>query len=344
MRIEKLPGSLAAWIQSSRSGFFAARRGGIAPWTQIHAEVTACAATAISGQRFGEAGYRIAPPEACPAPARAVTNVGRGTKTRIKTHGGTTARDGEPRPTGEPQRAQGKTAMSASGHRLQPRALPCERGRRAGGLAVALADAATKGSMWFGWSGRRAEETSEDASSCSAESGVTYATIDIAERDYQRFYNGFANGALWPLLHYRTRPAALPPAPDYEAYRAVNRAFAAGAAAAAAARRPDLDPRLPADDHGRGIAGARAWRNRIGFFLHVPFVPPSFLQVLPPADELVAALSACDVIGFQTRGDADMFLQNVSRIARRAAAAQDGRLFHHGREVRRSPRRSASTP
>ena len=33
--------------------------------------------------------------------------------------------------------------------------LPSERGPRAGGLAVALADALRPGSLWFGWSGRR---------------------------------------------------------------------------------------------------------------------------------------------------------------------------------------------
>jgi trehalose 6-phosphate synthase len=72
--------------------------------------------------------------------------------------------------------------------------------------------------------------------------------------------------------------------------------------------------------------------NRIGFFLHVPFVPPSFLQVLPPADELIAALSACDVIGFQTRLDAEMFRQNVAESLR--VQPQDWRYPYHGREVK----------
>ena len=31
--------------------------------------------------------------------------------------------------------------------------LPSERGAKAGGLAVALADALQPGSLWFGWSG-----------------------------------------------------------------------------------------------------------------------------------------------------------------------------------------------
>ena len=34
--------------------------------------------------------------------------------------------------------------------------LPSERGAKAGGLAVALADALQPGSLWFGWSGRLA--------------------------------------------------------------------------------------------------------------------------------------------------------------------------------------------
>ena len=186
---------------------------------------------------------------------------------------------------------------------------PGEKAATAGGLAVALADAATEGSLWFGWSGHRADETSATANIIIAEDGVTYATIDIAERDYQRFYNGFANGALWPLLHYRTgllRYAR----PDYEAYREVNRAFA-----------ETLMPLLqPGDliwvhDYQLMTLGAelraRGVENRIGFFLHVPFVPPSLLQSLPPAAELLAALSACDVVGFQTEGDVRVFLDNV---------------------------------
>jgi trehalose 6-phosphate synthase len=207
---------------------------------------------------------------------------------------------------------------------------PGEQAAVAGGLAVALADATTEDSVWFGWSGYRAEETSEEASIVLAESGVTYATIDIAEGDYQRFYNGFANGALWPLLHYRTSLLRFN-RPDYEAYRTVNRAFARA-----------LLPLLRPDDlvwiHDYQLMAmgaelrALGVENRIGFFLHVPFVPPSFLQVLPPADELVAALSACDVIGFQTGADADMFLQNVTESLG-LHPLPDGHYSYHGRDV-----------
>jgi len=207
---------------------------------------------------------------------------------------------------------------------------PSAKAATAGGLAVALADAATSGSLWFGWSGRRAEEASLKASISLSEEGVTYATIDIAERDYQRFYNGFANGALWPLLHFRTGLLRFNRS-DYTAYRAVNRAFAE-------ALLPLLQPgdliwihdyqlmTLAAELRALGL------ENRIGFFLHIPFVPPSLLQVLPPAAELMTALSACDVIGFQTQGDATAFLDNAALFLG-AAPDAGGHYVYAGRDV-----------
>jgi trehalose 6-phosphate synthase len=198
---------------------------------------------------------------------------------------------------------------------------PTEKAATAGGLAVALADAATAGSLWFGWSGRRAEETSTAANLTTSEEGVTFATVDIAERDYQKFYNGFANGALWPLLHYRTGLLRYN-RPEYEAYRAVNRAFAEA-----------LVPLLKPDDliwiHDYQLltmaAELRALGivNRIGFFLHIPFVPPSLLAVLPCAGELMASLSACDVISFQTLADKNTYLDNVTASLGVRADAQD---------------------
>ncbi len=207
---------------------------------------------------------------------------------------------------------------------------PNEKAATAGGLAVALADAATKDSLWFGWSGRRAEQTSTEAAITLSDDGVTFATIDIAERDYQKFYNGFANGALWPLLHFRTGLLRFN-RPDYEAYRDVNRAFAQA-----------LLPLLQPDDliwiHDYQLmtmaAELRALgvENRIGFFLHIPFVPPSLFQVLPPAGELLAALSACDVIGFQTAGDIHIFLENIV-VSLGVQPNAANRYTYAGREV-----------
>ena len=206
---------------------------------------------------------------------------------------------------------------------------PNEKGATAGGLAVALADAATPGNIWFGWSGKRADRTSKTAN-LTVNDEVTYATIDIAEQDYYKFYNGFSNGALWPLFHFRTGLLRFN-RPEYEAYRNVNRAFAEA-----------LVPLLRPDDliwiHDYQLMTMAAElrdlgvTNRIGFFLHIPFVPPALLAVLPPAAEIVAALSACDVVGFQTEGDRKAFLDNAALLLE-ARPDQHGRYYYDTRTV-----------
>ena len=103
--------------------------------------------------------------------------------------------------------------------------LPSERGAKAGGLAVALADALQPGSLWFGWSGRRSARGSATTHIQRSE-GITYATIDLTEADYRAFYVNFSNGALWPLLHFRLGLLDFR-TEDYDGYRAVNRQFAA---------------------------------------------------------------------------------------------------------------------
>lgn len=206
---------------------------------------------------------------------------------------------------------------------------PHEKGATAGGLAVGLADAATPGSMWFGWSGKRALETSTKAEMVTAD-GVTYATIDLGERDYTRFYNGFANGALWPLFHFRSGLLMFS-RPDYEAYRAVNRAFAKA-----------LLPLLQPDDliwiHDYQLLTMAAELrelgvvNRIGFFMHIPFVPPALLAVLPPAAELLAGMSACDVVGFQTERDRLAYL-DCAKAFLNVNPDREGRFAFRERQV-----------
>ncbi len=179
---------------------------------------------------------------------------------------------------------------------------PGERGATAGGLAVALKDAVTRrDAVWFGWSGATAEATS--ATPREAVHGrLTYATIDLGAADYRQYYQGFSNGALWPVLHYRLGVARFD-REDWIGYRRVNAAFAAA-----------LAPMLRADDtvwihdfHLFSLAAelrALGCKQRIGFFLHVPFPPRQVFAGLPHAQSILEALAAADVIGVQTGDDA----------------------------------------
>jgi trehalose 6-phosphate synthase len=188
---------------------------------------------------------------------------------------------------------------------------PSDRGPRAGGLAVALADALRPGSLWFGWSGRRSARTDHQPALQEAD-GVTYATIDLSEADYRLYYAGYSNGALWPLLHFRLGLVDYH-SDEYEGYRVVNRRFAA---CIAPLLRPD-DLIWVHDYHliplGEELR-ARGVRNRIGFFLHTPFPPPELIYALPHANELLASFCSYDVVGFHTLGYRAAFLACLQTV------------------------------
>ncbi len=189
--------------------------------------------------------------------------------------------------------------------------IPKSRGATAGGLAVALRDIMTPGSMWFGWSGRLTAEPSLQPSIVDAR-GVTYATVDLASDAYKAFYVGFANGVLWPLFHFRlglmrfTRE-------DYEGYLAVNRSYAD---ALGLVLQPG-DTIWAHDYHlipfGR-MMRQRGFRGPMGFFLHVPFVPPSMMEAVPVGRELIEDLCAYDLLGFQTEEHARDFRDCAERM------------------------------
>lgn len=167
-----------------------------------------------------------------------------------------------------------------------------------GGLAVALTAALREmGGIWFGWSGEITEEFTGQINFQRTD-GVTTATVDLEEQDVDEYYNGYANRTLWPLFHYRIDLA------DFErgfaeGYQRANERFADTV-------RPLIEPDdlVWVQDYHMFPLGAelrkRGVKNRIGFFLHIPWPPRRLLVTLPEAPELVTALFEYDVIGFHT--------------------------------------------
>jgi trehalose 6-phosphate synthase len=167
-----------------------------------------------------------------------------------------------------------------------------------GGLAVALSAALRDHrGLWFGWSGETAEEFTGHID-LQRHEGVTTATIDLEEQDVDEYYNGYANRTLWPLLHYRIDLA------EYDrsfagGYERVNERFA-----------DTVQPLIEPDDlvwvHDYHLIPLgqqlrdRGVKNRIGFFLHIPWPPARLMVSLPFHEGLVLSMLAYDVIGFQT--------------------------------------------
>jgi trehalose 6-phosphate synthase len=161
--------------------------------------------------------------------------------------------------------------------------------------------------------------------------GVTVALVDLEEQDRQEYYNGYANKTLWPLFHYRIDLAAYERSFG-EGYERVNKRFA-----------ETLRPLIEADDliwvhdyHLIPVARhlrALGVENRIGFFLHIPWPARRLVTTLPRHRQLVEALFAYDLVGFQTADSREAFEDYIVKEAAGSVAA-DGRAEAFNVETR----------
>jgi trehalose 6-phosphate synthase len=204
-------------------------------------------------------------------------------------------------------------------------------GESVGGLAMALAAALREYSgLWFGWSGKTTPEFTGQLSMQKVD-GVTVATVDLEEADVEEYYNGYANKTLWPLFHYRTDIAAYDRAYG-EGYERVNRRFA-----------ETIRPLIERDDlvwiHDYHLIPlARELRqlglkNRIGFFLHVPWPAHQLLITLPGHRQLVESLFDYDLVGLHTADYLQAFEDYVLNEAGGASPAP-GVLKAFGRTLK----------
>ena len=200
-----------------------------------------------------------------------------------------------------------------------------------GGLAVAvMAAMRERGGLWFGWSGQVFER--EPGPPDVFDHGpVTYALVDLSQQDYEQYYKGYANRTLWPLFHYRLDLTEFA-RPYFIGFQRVNQLFAS-----------KLLPLLEADDviwvhdyHLIPMADqlrTAGCRQRIGFFLHIPWPSLDIFLALPNHREIVRALCAYDLVGFQTEADLRHFFEYIELEAG-GGVYGDGRVEAFGRTLR----------
>lgn len=201
-----------------------------------------------------------------------------------------------------------------------------------GGLAVGVLNALeSSGGLWFGWSGDLAEGEAAEAR-VRTRRGISYATIDLDEHRFERYYNGFCNNTLWPLFHYSVGFLEYERS-QFETYGEINALFAR-----------KLLPLLQSDDliwvHDFHLIplGARLRElgvtQPLGFFLHTPFPSFEVMRALPVYKELLHEFCAYDVVGFQTERDLRAFRDSMAQPEVGATVAADGSLHCLGRTVR----------
>jgi trehalose 6-phosphate synthase len=173
-----------------------------------------------------------------------------------------------------------------------------------GGLASALIPMVKEsGAMWVGSSGHAgdAAQTRDSFARIESLGAGALATVDMPAKHYRGYYEGFANSALWPALH--SRPDLIQTnADEYASYREIN-AFMARELL----RFDGPEAVYWIQDYHFLTLGAELRRfeidRPIGFFLHTPWPERSAIAAVPHHSDLVSAMLAYDLIGFQTEDD-----------------------------------------
>ena len=179
-----------------------------------------------------------------------------------------------------------------------------DRKREVGGLVSALLPAlAETNGIWLGWSG--AERDPGLRLRIEDGEAFTRAQFDYPPTWRERFYSGFCNQSLWPLLH--AFPGRVRYVDDeWSCYVEANHAYAQMVREAGGPNAEvwiqDFHLMLTARDLRR-----LGHRGRLGFYLHVPFPPFDVFETMPWAAEVMAALLEHDRIGLQAHRWAENF-------------------------------------
>ncbi|KJS31372.1 MAG: alpha,alpha-trehalose-phosphate synthase [Desulfatitalea sp. BRH_c12] len=214
-----------------------------------------------------------------------------------------------------------------------------QAGPSSGGLVTALAPVLKgRGGLWIGWPGTSeasAEALKRAMSDASSIAQIDFAPVSLTSGEIDTYYAGFSNEILWPLFHDMAGRCNFDPE-YWSSYQAVNRKFAAKILQHL---RPD-DYVWIHDYHLLCVGQAlreMGVKERIGFFLHIPFPSPDIFLQLPWGLDILKALLSCNLIGLQTMRDQRNFIQCVRKHMMEATVEGGGQiltLFLDNREVR----------
>ena len=185
-----------------------------------------------------------------------------------------------------------------------------------GGLVTALAPVLkNRGGLWIGWPGTHKTDgkgLNQILAAASLESGFTLKPVMLSLEEVEKYYYGFANEIIWPQFHDLLGRCNFDPS-YWPCYQKVNSKFAGV-----------IYENLKSNDYiwiqdYHLIPSAQALRglgvkNKIGFFLHIPFPPLDIFMKLPWRFQLMQSLLHYDLVGFQTMRDCCNFKQCASAL------------------------------
>lgn len=184
-----------------------------------------------------------------------------------------------------------------------------------GGLATGLGSIYySRNSLWLGWPGLIQKRMSQDDQDKVSEilEERQCKPVFLSESEYEKYYNGLCNKAIWPLFHYFYQYARYENS-EWKAYTQVNKKFCD--AVCSVAQPGDI---IWVHDYQLmllpGMIREKIPDATIGFFLHIPFPPFELFRLIPWRKEILSGLIGSDLIGFHTFEYLRYFLNNIRRI------------------------------
>jgi trehalose-6-phosphate synthase len=189
--------------------------------------------------------------------------------------------------------------------------------RPASGLVTGLEPTLrASGGLWIAYGGGSADRVYSDRMGRLAvppeAPEYTLRRLWIEEEQYERYYSGFANEALWPLCHMaHTQPSFR--MADWLSYQAVNETFAR-----AAVEETGAGGLLLVQDYHFALV-PRLIREQAphvvtSLFWHIPWPSSEMVSICPWKETLLAGMLGADILGFHTRQYCLNFLETAQRF------------------------------
>ena len=197
----------------------------------------------------------------------------------------------------------------------------------AGGLITALDPILRENkSLWIGWPGAGEDAPVQELlDQFGAEQGYQLIGVPLSLEEIERYYWGFANGTLWPLLHDLLGYCKFD-YEDWQTYVAVNKKFAESITIQA--QNNDI---IWIHDYQLSMVGSFLRKLKVhqpmAYFHHIPFPSLDLLRRLPWKKEYSTALLAFDLLGFQTLRDRKNFVNTIINLIPEASILQRQRNY-----------------
>lgn len=199
-----------------------------------------------------------------------------------------------------------------------------------GGLSSALASYTEKGNdRWIGWPGIPSDELTEEEKADITRYLHKHNCypIFLTQKQLDGFYNGYSNGVLWPIFHHLPTGDNGECDKNWKAYEQVNRLYANETL-----RLSNASDAIWVHDYQLMLLPemlrVERPKERIGFFLHIPFPVYKHLSQTPHTAALLRGVLGADLVGMHTTAYAENFLdccqrEHIGLVAHRKVALPD---------------------